>query len=210
MCGSRLLDVGAGAGVFAEVAADAGWSVTAVDPALEAERLKNNPRITLICGTIDDMPDVGLFDIVTMWDVIEHATAPAALVANAARLLEPDGWLVIETGNYKCADRVLGGRDYWQYQLDHRWYFAPDSLHKLLEAEGFDDVLKCDRVLRPGWQGMPTYTGPLRRQTLQRVLCQPWRVRRHIATHRELVRANTWPLAGIAIVTIAARRSSQR
>lgn len=33
-----LLDIGAGAGIFAEVAAIDGWSVTAVDPALDVSR----------------------------------------------------------------------------------------------------------------------------------------------------------------------------
>lgn len=203
----RLLDIGAGSGVFAEVAADRGWSVTAVDPALEADRLADDDRVTLLCGTTGDLPEDGArFDAVTLWDVIEHVPDPMALVADAVSRLAPGGHLVVETGNYKCAERVVWSPRYWQYQLDHRWYFSPASVERVMRAAGLVEPVLCRRMLRPDWQGEAAYGGPSRRFTLERILKRPWRVAAHLARHRDLVRARSWPLAGLPIFAMAARR----
>jgi len=76
MAGRRLLDIGAGAGLFAALAGKHGWTVTALDPALDQEALVGRPSITAIRGTTDDLPISEQFDVVTMWDVIEHVTTP--------------------------------------------------------------------------------------------------------------------------------------
>lgn len=205
-----LLDVGAGSGVFAALAAESGWTVTALDPALDPRRVANGGGITAVRGTIDDLPRDSTFDVVTMWDVIEHATSPRELLEQAAERLQPDGWIVVETGNYKSVARVAGGNDHWIYQLDHRWYFSPDSLRALLEDLGFGELVLADRVLRPGWQGKTRYAGPSRRRLLGSILRDPLRAKARWAEHRELRTASRWPAAGLEIFAIAARRSTRR
>lgn len=97
--GKRLLDIGAGSGVFAQVASENGWSVTAMDPALVLDRLAGNKNITPIRGTTEALSNDELFDVITMWDVIEHVTSPVEAISNANAHLKDGGWLVIETGN---------------------------------------------------------------------------------------------------------------
>lgn len=202
-----LLDLGAGAGVFAACAAEGGWSVTAVDPALDASRLAGNPLLRGVRGTIAEVPTSDRYDVITMWDVIEHAASPIELVAEAKRRLRPRGWIVIETGNYKSVARVLGGTGHWIYQLDHRWYFSPDSIRTLLEQSGFDGFVLADRVLRPGWNGRTRYAGPSRLQLLKSMLAKPQRISAHVSEFIALDKAKGWEGAGLEIFAIAARQA---
>ena len=148
--GNSVLDIGAGAGIFAEVAAENGWYVTAVDPALDNARIKDDPLLAKIKGTAKQLPDDALFDIVTLWDVIEHTPAPLELLQKAKSHLKEGGWLLIETGNYKSGDRLLGGLKHWIYQFEHRWYFSPEPIRQVLTEMGFTELIFCDKVLRPG------------------------------------------------------------
>ena len=59
------------------------------------------------------------------------------------------GYLVLETGNYQSAERIISESDWWAYQADHRWFFAPKILHSLMEAAGLVDITYADLVFRP-------------------------------------------------------------
>ena len=50
------------------------------------------------------------YDIVTLWDVIEHVEDPLGLLISAMAHLRPGGWLVVETGNYQSADACSPAR----------------------------------------------------------------------------------------------------
>ncbi|MBL4893490.1 MAG: class I SAM-dependent methyltransferase [Emcibacter sp.] len=200
-----LLDIGAGAGIFAEAAAENGWSVTAVDPALDINQLNNKPGINAIKGTTGQIHEGQLFDIVTLWDVIEHVTAPQELISHASKFLKKGGWLVIETGNYKSSDRVNGGKKHWIYQNDHRWYFAPSSVQYLLESSGFSEFIHSEKVLRPDWTGSVNYAGPSCSNLLKSIIKNPFSLFTHLNTHANLTKAKEWEMAGIGIFTIAAR-----
>ena len=180
----KLLDIGAGAGIFAEVAAENDWSVTAVDPAIDIDRLKNNPNIRAIKGTTAQMPKGELFDVITLWDVVEHAMNPTELIYDANKYLREDGWIVLETGNYKSADRVSGGMSHWMYQLDHRWYFSPESLERLLTDAGFSNFIFSDKVLRPDWNSSVAYAGPSRTHLLKSIVKAPLQLPLHLSSVR--------------------------
>ena len=68
--------------------------------------------------------------------------------------------LVIETGYYNSAERVLGGSSHWIYALDHRWHFSPESLKLLLIDAGFSEFIFPEKVLRPNWNGIANYSSP--------------------------------------------------
>lgn len=206
----KLLDIGAGSGIFAQVAAEAGWDVTAIDPALDCARLASQPRVHAIKGILKDIASDSTFDVVTLWDVIEHAADPVDLIAQAGRYVGENGWLIIETGNFRSADRVLGGREHWIYQLDHRWYFSPESIAKLLREAGFTELVFSQKVLRPGWKGNPDYSGPTKSSLLKFLIRHPLQFRKRLHLHSELLRAKTWKMSGIGIFAIAGRQNGKK
>lgn len=203
----KLLDIGAGAGIFAQVAAHDGWTVTAIDPALTIEDKEPSTNPRFICGSLADLDQEDMYDVITLWDVIEHSADPLALVQEAYAHLNSGGWLVVETGNYKSADRVGGGLAHWIYQLDHRWYFSPESVGNLLTSIGMTSCTICPSVLRPDLQGDSEFAGPSRLHLIRNIVKDPLRSIQLVQRHMNLLKASKWKNAGLWIFAIAAQKS---
>ncbi len=139
--GRSLLDVGAYIGVFVETASQAGWRACGVEPSKWAADIARQQGLKVIHGT-QDAPELAdkQFDVVTMWDVIEHVDDPFGEIAKAHKLLAPGGWLVIHTmDSDSLVARVMGPR--WPWLMDmHIHYFTQKTLRQMLEKNGFEVV----------------------------------------------------------------------
>ncbi|HLH21875.1 MAG TPA: class I SAM-dependent methyltransferase [Chloroflexota bacterium] len=134
----RLLDVGCHIGVFLELAAARGWAAEGVEPSRWAADVARGRGLRVTCGTLrgSTLP-AGAFDVVTMWDVIEHFPDPAAEVREVHRLLRPGGLVGITTMNVdSLVARLLGPRWPWLMQM-HLYYFSVRTLRALMERCGF-------------------------------------------------------------------------
>jgi SAM-dependent methyltransferase len=138
----NLLDFGSGAGHFSVVQRKAGWVVDAVDPYcgfLDAR----------FCRVSDDGIDLfypdGHFDAITLWYVIEHLRNPSQIIKELARVLKPDGILILAQQDFSSIQaRVFG--DKWLY-LDpprHLWQFTCGSLRTLAQKHDL-------RVVKTSW-----------------------------------------------------------
>jgi SAM-dependent methyltransferase len=79
----------------------------------------------------------GSFDVVTMFEVLEHLPAIKAHLQEAMRLLKPGGWLCVSVPNFESLERYVFGR--WWVGLDaprHLIQFSPESLRSLLSGAG--------------------------------------------------------------------------
>ena len=92
----RILDVGAAYGYFVKAAREAGWQASGVElapeVAREAAKLAN---AEILAGDFLKVPLEPGFDVITMFDVIEHVRDPLAWLVRARELLAPGGLLVI-------------------------------------------------------------------------------------------------------------------
>lgn len=139
--GRALLDVGAYIGVFVEVAQNAGWQAYGIEPSAWAVRVAHQQQLPVIHGTLD-APDLQnkRFQVVTMWDVIEHVADPSAEISKAYQLLDPGGWLVVHTMDIdSLAAKIMGPR--WPWLMDmHIHYFSQKTLGHMLQKNGFNVV----------------------------------------------------------------------
>ena len=139
--GRRLLDVGAYIGVFVETALAAGWDAFGVEPSAWAAAEAARQGLPIIHGTLASPELVGQqFDVITMWDVIEHVNDPAGEIQRAHDLLAPGGWLVVHTMDVDAPiARLLGAR--WPWFMDmHLTYFSSRTLSDMLNRNGFEVV----------------------------------------------------------------------
>jgi len=90
------------------------------------------------CNVIESVS----LNLVTMFHVIEHVDAPAALVRNVAGWLVPGGIFAIETPNLESLDARWFHERYWGgYHIPRHWsLFTPASLGHLLEDAGLEIV----------------------------------------------------------------------
>jgi ubiquinone/menaquinone biosynthesis C-methylase UbiE len=143
----RLLDVGAYTGVFVEIAARSGWDAWGLEPSHWAVSEARKQGLQMIEGTLEsvDLPEAD-YDVVTLWDVIEHVTDPFGEFRRAHRLLKPGGLLVVHTMDIDSLfARAMGGRWPWLMEM-HIYFFSRRTLSAMLEKAGF-------RVIRVAPQG---------------------------------------------------------
>ncbi len=90
--------------------------------------------------------DAGSFDVITLWDVIEHVSRPRATLLEVARLLRPGGSLYLTTGDIGSPlARLLGRRWRLVNPPQHVTYFSERTLSGLLAACGLE-TLAVERV----------------------------------------------------------------
>ena len=164
----RLLDVGCHTGIFLDVARRAGWATTGVEPSRWSAERARARGLQVFDGTL---ADAGLaessFDVITMWDVIEHLAEPVEELKRAHRLLRPGGLLAVSTMNVETwFPRLLGRRWPWYMQM-HLYYFTPRTLNQMLKLAGYEPVeaVPHKRVVRLAYlvSRLEAYCRPLAR-----------------------------------------------
>jgi 2-polyprenyl-3-methyl-5-hydroxy-6-metoxy-1,4-benzoquinol methylase len=143
---ARVLDVGCAAGYFLRVAQRAGHDVHGVEvsAAIAGEAVRDLGAERVFVGSLDDAVESrgwtpGSFDLVTLWDVIEHVPDPQALLRTIRTLLAPTGKLLLETQNVASRWARLLGRRWHHYKHDeHIYHFEPATIRRLLADGGFE------------------------------------------------------------------------
>ena len=138
----RLLDVGTAAGAFLAAARSREWQVEGCEPNRWLARWGSRRYgIPIGTGELFDQPfPPESFDVVTLWDVIEHTPDPARVLRTARRLVRPGGLVIVnypDIGSWIA--RALGRR--WPFlSAVHFYYFTRDTMTRLLARHGFDVV----------------------------------------------------------------------
>ncbi len=135
----QLLDVGCHVGTFLTLAEQAGFDVAGVEPSRwGAEIARTRINGSVHCGAIEDAPlPEGGYDVITLWDVIEHLPDPALDIRAIHSALRPGGVFVISTMDVESLfARAFGRRWPWYMQM-HLVYFSRQTLCEMLRREGF-------------------------------------------------------------------------
>ena len=148
----RLLDVGCSNGSFISAAQSLGIHAEGVEPAAAPAQAAMESGLKVHQGLLQDihLPDTS-FDVVTVFEVIEHLKDPLSLFKECHRILHKGGFLVIRTGNTDSWTAHYM-KDRWEYfriseHGGHISFFNPISMGKLAERSGFEvERLKTHRV----------------------------------------------------------------
>lgn len=115
--GKRTLDIGCGGGLFLSKMKAEGAKVLGVELSdTRAFYAKDKHGFEVIKRTIEDEywnAYQNAFDIVTLWDVIEHVNFPLATLKSAAKLLKSGGILLIDTPCRDAFYHRMGEFTYW-------------------------------------------------------------------------------------------------
>jgi SAM-dependent methyltransferase len=150
----RLLDVGCAAGFFlteAQAHYDVqGVELSAWSSAFARERLK----LPVHTGSLHSAAlPAEHFDVITLWDVIEHVPDPVPLLLEAARVLKPDGRLVLTTGDWGSTYAQAHGAQ-WHLMTPpwHLSMFSRATLARAARAAGLRVLaVRSEGVAGDGW-----------------------------------------------------------
>jgi SAM-dependent methyltransferase len=137
--GTRLLDVGSGYGFFRAAAAEQGWVHEGEDvSAFAAKAGQEIFGFPTFVGTLEEFAAQtnATFDVVTLFDTIEHIAEPEAFMRVVVGLLAPGGLCVLRTPNLAALELEVFGRYQHSLKLEHLQYFSPASICHLSERVG--------------------------------------------------------------------------
>jgi 2-polyprenyl-3-methyl-5-hydroxy-6-metoxy-1,4-benzoquinol methylase len=138
----KLFDLGAGWGHFMLAGKELGYDVYGVEIS-EQPYLYCVNDLKLPVDHIDffQMDASKKFDIITMWDVLEHIDKADVFLQKCAELTKPGGYLFLQVPQI---DSFFAKRhkDNWKMMgLDHVNYFSKKTITHILENNGYE-VLK--------------------------------------------------------------------
>jgi 2-polyprenyl-3-methyl-5-hydroxy-6-metoxy-1,4-benzoquinol methylase len=138
--GLCVVDVGCGSGTILGLLKKRGFRPVGVDFSEEAARVAETQNgVRVFVGSLEQAGFSGeSFDIVTLFHVMEHVANPRAVLAEVARILKPDGAVILQVPNI----------DSWQFRaFGAKWYgldiprhvidYSKAALLRLLDESGF-------------------------------------------------------------------------
>lgn len=136
----KLFEIGSAYGFFLDLARD-DWQVRGIDISRDAVRYaRERMDLDVDCGDflkLKDEPES--YDLVCMWDTIEHLKHPTAYLQKASRWLKPGGILALTTGDIgSLAARLRGQKWRLIHPPTHLFYFSRETLQGALDRCGLE------------------------------------------------------------------------
>ncbi|MCS7156825.1 MAG: class I SAM-dependent methyltransferase [Blastocatellia bacterium] len=147
-----LLDVGCATGIFLKVARERGWTVSGIEIAPEAAREAERLAECRVVPSPEPFLHEGrLFDVITLWEYLEHVPDPRTELHRFHQLLRPGGLLALSTPN--AGQRLVRRAPALWKEFkppEHLSFFTAETLLRLLSACGFH-VLRV-RAIAPNYR----------------------------------------------------------
>lgn len=133
----RILDFGCAEGIFLDYLAGIGHSrgaLTGVDISPSMVDVVRDKGFTGY--TTDEALPSGEFDLITLWDVIEHVPFPADTLSGLAKALAPQGRILLETPRVGLLSQVVVERFEHYLPMEHLHLFPRETLVRVAEQAG--------------------------------------------------------------------------
>jgi SAM-dependent methyltransferase len=134
----RLVEIGAGVGVFARAARNAGFDVTAIE--MDERSVEYLNEVVDVRAINSSRPEETLATLppsraIVMWHSIEHLPRPWDVMRQAAENLEPGGVLAVATPNPQALQFKLLGRRWAHVDAPRHLFLIPADILSRRAAE---------------------------------------------------------------------------
>jgi len=135
----RLLDVGCAGGYLLSEASALGFDPYGIEISKHAVAVAESVAPGRVKqGIVEEAGyEKSSFGAITLFDVLEHHSQPAALLSLLRELLEAEGWLALSVPDVDSLSHALMGSSWPHYKEEHLWYPSREGLRGLLSSAGF-------------------------------------------------------------------------
>ena len=144
----RVLDIGCGTGDRLDVWRSKGFEAYGVETSPSADYARDHLKLNVVRGDLflAGFPDQ-FFDLVMLYNVLEHTHSPGAVCQDVRRILKKDGCLIIQVPNKDSLQGKIFGKRWAAFDVPRDlYYFNIKTLRNLLEEIGFR-VFKVDHFM---------------------------------------------------------------
>lgn len=135
----KLFDLGAGWGHFMLAGKELGYDVKGIEIAEQPYRYcVDDLKLPVKHEDFYLMDEDEKFDIVTMWDVLEHIDRPDAFLQKTGRIIRPGGFLFLQVPQIDSFVARRQKSDWKMMGLDHVNYFSKRTMRRIMENNGFE------------------------------------------------------------------------
>lgn len=139
--GAKVLDIGTAGGAFLDAAKQYGYDAYGLDPSADMVARGKARGLQIEQGTLESHSFTpGSFDMICLWDVIEHLPDPKSALTEIRKLLKPEGVLLINFPDIGTWQAKLAGRRFWWILSVHLHYFTQKSIRDLCSYTGFEAI----------------------------------------------------------------------
>jgi len=144
----RYLDVGCSTGFVVEAAKNEGWDAVGIDLNPSAIEFGQSRGLDLRNNSLDQISfSENYFDVISLFDVLEHLTNPKDIISQALYYLKNDGLIFLYVPNWDSASRFLMGENaHFIWPTHHLNYYTPQTIISFLKI--FD--LKIEYLVTEG------------------------------------------------------------
>jgi len=165
----RLLDIGAGSGIFIEQAIAMGYQAEGLEPSKWLHERAQKYGLPVRLGSFPGLVPTGRYEVVTLIDVIEHVPNPLTFLSRICNIISENGIVVVVTPDVGSLVARILGRKWWHFRIAHIGYFNRKTLGIAMDKAGF----RLLTMKRPTWY----FTGDYLFERFLKYLPQTLRIR---------------------------------
>jgi SAM-dependent methyltransferase len=142
--GGRLLDVGCSTGRFLnQMRLYGDWTLYGIELSVEAvQEAHNHYNLPIIAGLFQDTAfQSSSFDVVTLWDVVEHLHNPLNDLQRVSHILKPNGIVVFSIPILDSLGAKIFKENWIGYELPrHLYIFSRQTITQVLQKAGLEII----------------------------------------------------------------------
>ncbi|HKO03868.1 MAG TPA: class I SAM-dependent methyltransferase [Candidatus Acidoferrales bacterium] len=140
--GGSVLEVGSGPGLMLAAFRSRGWNVLGIERnEAVAESARRALGLEIVTTPVAELPADVRFDLIILFQVLEHIAEPVPLLRECARRLAPGGRVVMNVPNFSSWQSRFAGPKWFHLDVPrHLVHFTPATLRDTLARAGLELV----------------------------------------------------------------------